>query len=476
MSDARATTEWIAAGEIDLDGRFGVFVKYLYARAWVDGTLTDYHRRVYEEHIRVFNSFLEMDDAGIPVKIGVSQFLTAFESVLASIARHGFDEQHAIRFSPEGMPVDGEHRIAACMALDQRVCIRHVTRSFRPPWGYRFFRDRGLDPEYMDGGMAAMLRRCSGMRAAVIFGSALAHKDRIIKQIGKAGRIHYDKVVQLSLTGQVNLVRIVYSGEEWLGSAESGYLGARVKSEPCFPPGAPSAVCVAFLQPSVSPAELVDVKQRVRSELGMGNHSLHITDTCEEARRIGDAVLSANGLHLLNNKCYRRFAGFDRDLAALARILDEGQVDREHVAVVGSGVLSIYGLRDGRDLDVVIAPDQIATAEQNGLEASNFHWESHGFDVHELLYDPRNHFRFESIKFLGLESLIKLKTARGEDKDSVDLSLIELMIDRESPFRARLARMALLLRLYSNVTWLRSYFSHWLIRIRHGTRCMRSRP
>jgi hypothetical protein len=324
--------------------------------------------------------------------------------------------------------------------------------------------------------MAAALDRFDALRAAIIFGAALEYRDQIIAELRNAGVVHYEKLAALSPEGQANLIRLVYKGEEWLGAAAGGYPGAYVKSKPTFPPEARSAVSVVFLQPSVSMTELVGVKERIRAALGMGNHSLHITDTWDEARRIGDAVLNANGLHLLNHKRYRRFAAFDRDLSALAARLDEGAVGREHVSVVGSGVLSIYGLRDARDLDVIIAPAHLEAAAKSGLEPNNNHWESHGFDIRQLLYDPRNYFRFDGIKFLSLDQLIKLKTKRGEAKDSVDLSLIRLMIGRRNPLRAAVERVFLLVRLYTNPRWLRSYFDHWLNRLGLRSRRVRSGP
>jgi hypothetical protein len=143
---------------------------------------------------------------------------------------------------------------------------------------------------------------------------------------------------------------------------------------------------------------------------------------------------------------------------------------------VGSGVLSIYGLRDARDLDIVIAPEHIEAAAKHGVESNNAHWESHGFEIRQLLYDPRNYFCFNGIKFLSVDPLIKLKTKRGEEKDFVDLSLIRLMIGHRNPLRAAVARFFLLVRLYTNLRWLRSYFDHWLNRLGLRSRRVRSGP
>ena len=81
---SRPTEEWLDTEELDLSTHFDVFVKYQYARAFLDGTLTDYHRRAYVEHLRVFNACLELGTDGEPVScaLGFSWTLDC-ERVLA---------------------------------------------------------------------------------------------------------------------------------------------------------------------------------------------------------------------------------------------------------------------------------------------------------------------------------------------------------------------------------------------------------
>ena len=471
---SRPTEEWLDTEELDLSTHFDVFVKYQYARAFLDGTLTDYHRQAYVEHLRVFNACLELGTDGEPVKVGAVQFCRAFEQLLTSVSQKGFDRAHPVPLDPTRKPLNGAHRVAACMATATPVYAMHMNEPLLPNWGYRFFLDRGMDPELMDFGAAAMLSGSRDLRTAIIFGSAMTKRDQITRELSCAGQVLYEKTIQLSKLGKENLIRVIYDGEKWLGRREFGYLGARGKATPCFPLGAPSAATLVFLKPTISPEDLVRTKGHLRGIVGLGNHSIHITDTWAEAVRIGPLALNKNGVHLLNNKRYGRFPSFERDLSGLRTRLAESGIDPRHVSIVGSSVLSVYGIRDARDLDVIVAPAVVDRAQASGVDSSNKHWESYGFDIHTLVYDPSKHFLFEGMKCVGLEALIALKETRGESKDKVDLSLIELMVDHQSDLKARINRISLLLRLYSNLRWLRSYVGHWLVRL--GLRVRRAIP
>lgn len=462
--------EWIEVSDINLNGRFDIFIKYQFARALVLGKATAFHQNAYEEHIRVFNSFLEIDDNGSPVKVGATQFVSAFEALIESISHQGFDKSSAIPITLESTPLNGAHRIATCMALENRVCVSRFDKSFCPQWDYSFFRDRGAQPRFLDAGAVALLDWFKDMRVAVVYGAAFTARDRILEELSQKVTVWYEKTVQLTEIGKANLIRLIYAGENWLGPAKFGYRGALGKSKPCFPSNAPSYVSIIFFRSNITPDELVAVKEHIRAGVSLGKHSIHITDTAEEALKIGSAILNNNGVHLLNNKRYDYCASFEQDLTTLKERLKDSNIETEDLCVVGSSTLAAYGIRDARDMDIIIAPNLIEMAEHEGLEISNAHWEAYSFNIRELIYDPNNYFIYEGIKFLSLDNLIKLKSSRREKKDKVDIALVKLMIDHKSTVHTNITQYIILFRLYSNAKWLRSYIGHWLVRLKLRTR------
>lgn len=471
--EGRSTGEdWLDPSELDLAARFDVFHAYQYGRAFLAGALTDYHRRAYADHVHASGAGSEGRSAGSGERLVAAEAMRRFEDLLRSVACDGFDEAHAVPIDRDLKPLAGAQRIAACMAADRPLPVTRCDSLLESDRSYRYFRERGMAPEYMDLAASALLSRLADLRAAVILGPPPERKRRIIAELAASGTLHYEKAIRLSEIGRSNLIRLIDDGQGWLG-ARQGHAGARGQAIPRLPVGSTSEVSIAFFRRARLDGDPVDLVQRVCERLGFAADSIRVTETWEETRRIGACALSQGGLHLLDNRRWGSFTGFEQDFAAFQERLAVSGFDREQVLVVGSSILSIYGVRDARDLDVLVAPGVEHVARSQGLDPSNAQWERYGFDVRELVYDPSKHFFHEGCKCLRLEELIRLKQRRGETKDRIDLSLIEAMLAAQPGTRAQVALLRLRLRLASNFSRFRSHLARWLVRL--GLRAQRRR-
>lgn len=466
MNDKANSLSWLNPRDLCLSGRFDIFIKYLYARALVNGMPSEFHKRAYHDHLRVLNGHVELDEYGKPCKVGRARFLQEFENVVRSIESDGFSTAHPVPISANGSIMNGAHRVAACMALNRPIYVQQHREPFEPRWTYDFFRSSGLHPDYLDAGGLAAADWYDDCRVAVIFGAGFHARQEILEELRSIGKVWYQTAFPVSERAQLNLIRVIYEGEPWLGRREFGYLGAAGKARPCFPPDCPQEVCFAFFVPGADADAIRQAKERIRSQIGKANHSLHMTDSRDETLRIAEIVLNENGRHFLTHRRYGRFRAFERDLHTLqAGVAGHPQL-LEHICVVGSSVLAAYGLRDARDLDIVFSNCRPDLASNIKFESSNAHWTQYGFDVDSLVQDPRHHFRCNGVKFVSLETVVKLKAIRRERKDAVDLALVDAMVGNpRSDGKATIARLALVLRLYCNAKWLRSYAGHWLARL-----------
>ena len=90
----------------------------------------------------------------------------------------------------------------------------------------------------------------------------------------------------------------------------------------------------------------------------------------------------------------------------------------------------MYGLRDCRDLDYI---------HFDGLRLGDKEIDCHNSELHhytvgkdDILFDPKNHFYFCGYKFASLQIVYKMKSKRNEEKDRVDIKLIN-KIKQEQP-------------------------------------------
>jgi flavodoxin len=122
----------------------------------------------------------------------------------------------------------------------------------------------------------------------------------------------------------------------------------------------------------------------------------------------------------------------------LFRKLKELNLQKEKYAIFGSGPIGIRGLREIRDLDVIITEDyfnELLNAggwelkkeefcdylEKNGIELYR-EWGPGEWDINKLIQEAET---IDGLPFVKLEEVLKWKKLRGRDKDEKDIELIE---------------------------------------------------
>jgi len=110
------------------------------------------------------------------------------------------------------------------------------------------------------------------------------------------------------------------------------------------------------------------------------------------------------------------------------------QIPSDQYAIYGSGPLAIRGIRESRDLDVVVKDEYYRTLIQKYPEKEKGKIEMNNGKIeifpawNSLLDDPEEVIdRAESIegfKFVLLKDIIEWKRKMGREKDSADIELI----------------------------------------------------
>ena len=96
-----------------------------------------------------------------------------------------------------------------------------------------------------------------------------------------------------------------------------------------------------------------------------------------------------------------------------------------------SAVLSVYGLRECRDLDFLYRGENIET---NVLDVNCHNFDAHDYIIgkDEIIFNPENHFYYEGIKFATLETIRDMKINRNEEKDRRDVALINSCLGEDN--------------------------------------------
>ena len=416
--------------------RFDIAAKTLYGRHREKNVECDWSANVYLEHLRVWNNFNETK----PAKDGSAQFIEAFNTILDSFKANGFidSEENRIPLLDES-PLNGAHRVAAGIVHNTPMKTAGPTREGQLNCSAEYFRTKtnfvkeGLGQQYLDAMAIEYIRHRPQTRMVTLFPAADIPIESVREILARHGNVVYEKGIHLNKLGAFNYIFNLYSNEPWLGTRENGFPGAVEKQQYCFPNDGRVHV---FLVDGGTNSIWREAKEQIRALCKIGNHSIHINDTITETWKIATSVFNDNSIHLLNHSTvltlsYNNFfTQFTRYVNWLTNSNQTSYVklDIEDCCIDASSTLSVYGLREGRDLDFLHHgfPLQPKIPDVNCHNADAGHY-SHTID--EIIFNPVNHFYFSGLKFASLEVIREMKQNRNEVKDRRDVDLIDEVLN-----------------------------------------------
>lgn len=373
--------------------RFDVIVKYLYA----SNLSSKYFKNLYKEHLRVWNGFYE----GTPRKSGFEDFDDAFKSIINNTV------EEPVPVNSDGDIVNGSHRLAAALHLQRPINIRDLTPKENPriESNYEFFIERngGMPKHMLQRTALEYVKLKSNSHIVCLFPICFDRMKDVMNVINKHSNLFYHSDTTLNSEGQLNLMKEIYLTDGWANEE-----GIRRKGNQCFM----GRNNVRFLViDGKDLATVKDMKNKIRALFNVGNHCVHITDTHEEAIRVAKTVFNDNSIHFLNNRKNVSFPNYVKLLKA--------SKPSDNTVITGSSVLSLYGLRDCKDLDIIDYDNVLTDTHNQYLE------KFYKITLDDIVNNPRNHLYYNGHKYVSLNVIKNMKETRNESKDVTDLQLIE---------------------------------------------------
>ena len=408
--------------------RFDVAAKHLYLRHLDSGYETDFGRHIYSSHIDAWNNFKEYDN---PNKNGEQSFLDCFNDIHESINTDGYKEDlPPVPITEEGFLLNGAHRLASCIknGCDIPTQITSDPRAGQVDCTSYFFLQSGLDYRVCDSMAIEYAKLKENTFIVTIFpvatkkGNMLEIRDILVSN---GCKVIYEKGIVLEGHGPVNLMRQLYSGESWGGDISNGYSGYCLKANYCYKDSAEHPTYAFLVECEEGGVEhMLKVKDKIRDIYGLDKHSAHINDTHEETVNLARVFFNDNSLHFLNKAIIQPFQKYNGLFGELKEWIKFNKYDSDDICITASSVMSAYGMREGQDLDYLyggnVKPLRYGLTDEHNKEIDKY---TMGKD--EIMYDDRNHFFFDGVKFASLEVICGLKEKRSEPKDLVDINMMK---------------------------------------------------
>ena len=388
---------------------------------------------IYNEHIRAF-SLGKFTEPGNEDKNSIEKFHASFESTYENIKNNGFDSSLTlIPLTKSGAIANGAHRVASALYLDKEIsCVQIDTEE--QIYDYKFFYSRNVSIDLLDAAATKFVEYAKNIYIACVWPAAKGSSEQLAKIIPN---IVYKKDVTLSHNGAHNLLSQVYYGEEWLGNISNDFKGTKGKLVECFK-GANTVRFFAFQAASLS--DVLDIKEKVRSLFNIGKHSIHITDTKEEAIQLSRLVFNNNSVHFLNYGKPNVYKDTHKKLEQFKAFAEANGLPKDEVLLDSGMLLAIYGLRKASDLDYLSIDERDIEFSDKNIESHDEELKYHNESKSSLLINPKFHFYFNDIKFIAFNQLLRMKKNRNTTKDINDRLVMEAVIEKNL-FKEKLAKV-----------------------------------
>lgn len=380
-------------------------------------------RDVYFKSLKA-NKLFNIKEFGNNKKNSLKDFEFFFNELHDKIKIKGFDiKQSILPLNINYELLNGSHRLAISSFLNKEISyIKTECKDFEKQ-DYEYFYKRNVEKNYIEKAVESFSIFSDDIYIAFIWPRANINYDFIRS---KFDNILYYKEIQLSFSGGHYLISEIYSGDYWTGDYTDKYKGSLGKVKECFNSYNPLRV-LYFKE--LDKKKVLKIKQEIRDICNVGKHSIHITDHKYEVNKISKILLNENSLEFLNKANIFRFKENFKIIKDFKQFLKNNNIDIEDIVVDSSFVMSLYGIRKAKDLDYICISNGQNPLNKFFNQVKNNDLNYHDDSIKDLIFDSKNFFYFQGIKFLTLKKIFNKKKKRAEQKDLTDVKLIESYLE-----------------------------------------------
>ncbi|MCM1103023.1 MAG: hypothetical protein NC409_02860 [Clostridium sp.] len=430
MSRSYEICELPARGLIKYN-RFDLMAKWMYIDAKekrLSENCSGY--RVYRDNINAFSCgrFLE---PGTDEKDSFAKYIDDLNQLIGEMKGEGFDASKSlIPLGADDDAIDGSHRISTAAYYDKKVTvIRFPERKRVNCYDYAFFR-RYLMSDVSMGYMAIQYAHLKNhcYMACLWPRADKSRMEEVESRLRSIGHIVYAQDVYLTYQGMCNLMTQIYEHQAWTGRIEDHFQGVRGKADACYRENQPVRT---YLFEAIDIDSVVEIKRQIRELFQIENHSIHISDNWNETVDMAELLYNCNSVDFLNRAAPYKYRGVYDKIKELKKLIEKNGYDKSRFIIDSSAVLEVCGLRQAGDLDFLT---DYATEVENKIEDVDDHRSQmpyHKITLPDMLYDPKNYFYFEGMKFLTPQRVLEMKTNRGEGKDVKDVKMLRKFMNKK---------------------------------------------
>lgn len=416
--------------------RFDLIYKLLYLeKHFTYSQWTNFYEDLYCEHIKAFNNFYENDPDYKSPKDSRNAFINSFNDLFSSIKTNGFNPKKSnIQIDPWFQLPNGSHRVSICTHMDIEIPFKIIDHLDSEIFDFAFFKARGLPDTVLDYGAVEHVEHNPNVYVIILNPVANSKFDRTITEIlQKYGFILYVKEINLSYNGYVNLKKLCYGSDPsgWIGTPKNSFAGAQDHAKRSM--GNSPLRAMVYICDSLD--KVKTAKEEIRKVFNLGNFSVHINDSRDEAIQLAQNLFHQNSLWALDRRPFLyENRELDNTIERFKKDVQDQAFPLHEFCIVGSGPMSIFGLRDIRDIDFFHCGHRTYVPNDSYCDNADKYLQLYPLSKGDIIFNPNHHFYYSGVKFALLQVIYELKQKRGKvPKDVNDCKLISDFVRLNKP-------------------------------------------
>ena len=362
--------EYVDARQFLKPERIDLVSKLMYIDCRERNVDNTYAKKIYSEYIKAF-SLGTYTEPGNENKNSLEKYFYSFDKLIDSIHHDGLlADKSVVPVGENNSILDGSHRTAIAIYYGMKLPIIRI-HNIEKNYNYEFFKDRGMDEVYLEQTVMKYIEFSEQCYVACLWprGKGNQERQKAEELLRREASIVYKKEIRFNYNGITQLMVHIYGNQKWAGNLENGFAGIYNKSKECY--DYRNSTVIYILQ-GCDLQKIIKLKEQIRGIFGVENHSIHITDTKQEAIDASKMLLNHNSVELMN------YGDIIKPTKIIKKILDE--YDNQSCKIISQDVTKIlFGI--------------LNESEEHSI------WNNS-----ENFFDPYKYGYVYGIKFLGLEN------------------------------------------------------------------------
>lgn len=431
--------------------RLDLCVRYLLSKDILNGIKNDKTMSLYSRMILSRSNALEEEGFFNEYKReGTREYICAVKKLCESIRQKGFDKDKFIPVGDNEIFLNGAHRIATAMALEEKIWVKHFDgQNGATNFGMKWFEENGFNCEdkiRILRAFADLYRNCGIM---LFFGPCIDQWDYLQAQLAKQMTIV--GTVELDFSDNYiafeNLFREIYSDPLW----RNVYIDRKIELLKMSPLKIRLLLVSDEdfkehdLYKTMSKAKL-ELRDRMYFDTDIAPVVMHGSDGHEEFIHLKQILLSVNNMKHLRMRVTRNYRDvMIENIDRLKEKLKKIGVPQTECVCTGSSGFEIFGLRKAHDLDVAFSSNY---REKYG-DRTIYEWlenidyvRKDSIQVSDdviypddlIISDDNLYYMFYGMKFVNIELITQKKAYNRRENDIRDVRLYELFRDYVANF------------------------------------------